>query len=358
MTALGGDDVGQGYLKISGTAGLLSVIIIFFITSLLSSQHSFVKELEGVVREEASTLVAPQGVTLYFTHQPPSPMEGFDENTLLSLKRSSGTVDTLTLKDYLWGVVAAEMPASFPIEALKAQTVAARTYTLLRLSQGNSQSKHGGADLCDDSGCCQAYIDVGDRLASWGGNAPFYQAKIQQAVTETDGLSVLYDGNLIDAVFFSSTDGQTLDAQEVWGANLPYLTSVSSPEGEEVPNYRTEVFYTPEEVREKLTSSYGDLWLGQEVDQWIVLLGEEAVPRYQVGNQTLSATQVRWVFGLRSSSFEIEVTEDGFVFSVTGYGHAVGMSQYGAQAMAQQGSLFDEILTWYYTGTTVEVWKK
>lgn len=352
--------MGQGYLKISGTAGLLSVIILFFITGLLSSQHSFqaVAEGEEVVKGEEGTWVAPQGVTLHFAQTSPSPLEGFDENTLISLKRESGTVETLTLKDYLWGVVAAEMPASFPSEALKAQTVAARTYTLLRLSQGAGQSKHGGADLCDDSGCCQAYIDVAERLTSWAGNATFYQAKIQQAVSETDGLSVLYEGNLIDAVFFSSTDGRTLDAQQVWGADLPYLTSVSSPEGAEVPNYHTEVWWSVEEVGEKLTSAYSDLVLGEDPSQWIVLVEQGAVARYEVGNKVLSATQLRWVFGLRSSSFSVELREDGFLFPVTGYGHGVGMSQYGAQTMAQEGSTFDEILTWYYSGTTVEVWKR
>lgn len=352
--------MGQGYLKISGTVGLLSVLILFFITGLLSSQHSFqtVVELGEEIKKEEGTWVAPQGVTLQFAQTSPSSLEGFDENTPLSLKRDSGMVETLTLKDYLWGVVAAEMPASFPLEALKAQTVAARTYTLLRLSQGAGQSKHGGADLCDDSGCCQAYIDVAERLASWGGNAPFYQAKIQQAVSETDGLSVLYEGNLIDAVFFSSADGNTLDAQQVWGADLPYLTSVSSPEGVDVPNYHTEAWFSAEEVREKLTAAYSDLVLGEDLSQWIALVKEGGVAQYQVGNKGLSATQLRWVFGLRSSSFSVEVTEEGFRFPVTGYGHGVGMSQYGAQTMAQEGSTFDEILTWYYTGTTVEVWQR
>lgn len=349
--------VGQGYLKISGGVGILSVISLYFITSLLSSQNPFLWEEKGEEMVWEGTTVAPEEVNLYFAEESPLILEGFDENTTVSLLRTTGQVEYITLKDYLWGVVSAEMPASFPMEALKAQTVAARTYTLLRLAEGTGQNKHGGADLCEDSGCCQAYVDVSDRLGSWGGDALFYQAKIQQAVAETDGLSVLYEGNPIDAVFFSSANGQTLDAQGVWGANLPYLVSVFSPEGENVPNFQTEVFFTWEEVREKITSAYPELLLGEDVSQWILLEEEGMVSQYKVGTATLAATQLRWVFGLRSSSFQITTTEEGALFSVTGYGHGVGMSQYGAQTMAEQGSSFDEILRWYYTGTTVEVWR-
>ena len=151
----------------------------------------------------------------------------------------TGRCCTLPLDKYLWRVVAAEMPASFEPEALKAQTVAARTYTLSKMER--TVEAHPDADVCTDITCCQAYIDPADAAANWGENAQTYTDKIAAAVADTDGMAALFQGQPIQAVFFSSAAGRTVDAVEVWGNAVPYLTSVDSPEGDEVPNYHSTV---------------------------------------------------------------------------------------------------------------------
>lgn len=331
----------------SMTTGILSCLLLFFITGLFSSQNPLVSKQE----EPTSVLQTPQQVTLHFADE-----IGWDSQREVSLLRSDGEVETMSLSDYLWGVLAAEMPASFPLEALKAQAVAARTYTLLRLE--NPTEKHGLAQICDDSACCQAYMDRETRLDSWGEQGDYYEDILTQAVAETGGLCVLYDGYPIDAVFFSSASGSTLDAQAVWGTQVPYLVGVESPEGEGVPNYYSEVTFRKEELQLLLASRYPSISLEEDSSQWFkdpVFLEGGSVGQYTVGGVTLTGAQIRSALGLRSSSFHLTVGEV-FTFSVTGYGHGVGLSQYGAKALAEEGKNVEEILTWYYTGTTVDVY--
>ena len=278
-----------------------------------------------------------------------------DKGRVVRLLETDGTVTELTMADYLWGVVAAEMPAAFEEEALKAQACAARTYTVI--CQG--ASKHPEADICADSTCCQAYIAREAAEARWGLNAGEYGEKIQQAVEGTDGLGILYQGKPIQALFFSSAAGQTVDAVEVWGNHVDYLQSVASPEGEEVPNYHSQVTLSAQQVKEAVLAAYpgadlsGDpgMWFGQPVCQG------ETVSSIPLGGLTLTGGQVRTLFSLRSAAFSVAWDGAQFTFSVTGYGHGVGMSQYGANAMAREGKEFRDILTWYYTGTQVgELW--
>lgn len=341
---------------------------IFFLSAVISSQNPLdlmdTPDSFGQTEVEAvpPTYQPPQSdfYEEVLWEETPVPIAAWDEGVSLELLRGDGGVEEITLKDYLWGVVAAEMPGSFPLEALKAQAVAARTYTMLRLEQ--SMGKHGEGRLCDDSNCCQAYVDLEVRLESWGGDAPLYQAKIQQAVADTEGLFVLYEGNVIDAVFFSSASGQTLDAQMVWGASLPYLKSVSSPEGDSVPNYQSTVVISQEELRILLQSYYPSVNLPEEGAEWFLDLVEVtgAVAQYTVGGVVLTGGQLRSLLGLRSTSFQVDYFQEEreFVFSVVGYGHGVGLSQYGAKAMAEEGAKFQDILTWYYSDCTVEGYGK
>ena len=161
----------------------------------------------------------------------------------------------LTAAEYLPGVVRGEMPATFELEALKAQAVAERTYLYYRMT-GGEKAAHPDADVCTDITCCQAYIDPAQAAANWGDAAPLYTQKIADAVAATDGQAILYGGRPIDAVFFSSAAGSTLDAVEVWGGSVPYLTGVESPEGEEVPNWRTQTTLTPDQVRQAVLQAY------------------------------------------------------------------------------------------------------
>ena len=266
-----------------------------------------------------------------------------------------GTVAELTMADYLWRVVAAEMPASFEPEALAAQAVCARTYSLWKLRAGSHRGS--GADLCSDSRCCQAYIEPAEAAERWGALAEAYTAKIAAAVAETDGQALTYGGEIIQAVFFSSSAGQTEDAAAVWGSSLPYLVPVDSPEGDEVPNYHTTVTLTADEVRALAATEHPDAVLAGDPAGWITDVSYTAsgrVAELSFGGVTLSGGAARNLFGLRSASFTVEEADGVFTFSVTGYGHGVGMSQYGANAMAKEGSGWRDIVEHYYTGVTVE----
>ena len=266
------------------------------------------------------------------------------------------TVEEMDLGTYLVGVVRAEMPASFELEALKAQAVAARTYTLYKIRTGGN---HGAdADICIDSTCCQAYIAEDQARANWGGDADENEAKIEAAVHDTDGETILYDGAPILAVFHSSSAGQTRAAGEVWVSDLPYLQAVDSPEpGDAIPNYYSRAEFTAEEFREKVAAALPEADLSGEMDAWLqnaITDTAGSVETVEVGGVTVKGSTVRSILGLRSACFEWEVQGEKLVFFVTGFGHGVGMSQYGANQMAAEGADYLEILTHYYTGVTVE----
>nr|WP_325212858.1 stage II sporulation protein D [uncultured Oscillibacter sp.] len=265
----------------------------------------------------------------------------------------------MDLGTYLVGVVRAEMPASFEPEALKAQAVAARTYTLYKLQSGGNHGE--AADVCTDHTCCQAYIDEESARANWGENAGAYEAKVEAAVRDTDGEAALYGGVPILAVFHSSSAGLTRAAGEVWLNDLPYLQAVSSPEpGERIPNYYSRVEFTEEELKAKLLAAFPEADLSGSMEGWLrdpAADGAGSVATLSVGGVTAKGTQVRTALGLRSACFTWEVQGDKAVFFVTGYGHGVGLSQYGASAMAAAGADYREILTHYYTGVTVEPYR-
>ena len=281
------------------------------------------------------------------------PSSQWDKEREIKLLRGDGTVDILNMEEYLWGVVAAEMPASFHVEALKAQAVAARTYTATK----QESLKHETGMLCDDSTCCQAYVDREVAVARWGLEAKGYIEKIQTAVAMTDSLGILYEDEPIEALFFASAAGQTVDAVEVWGNSVDYLVGVDSPEGTEVPNYHSEVTLKKSEVERIILEKYPGSNLGKDFTQWIgdvSITSSGSVSSLNVGGVVLTGGQVRTLFGLRSASFTYKWEGETLIFDVTGHGHGVGMSQYGANTMAKEGNTFQEILTWYYTGTEVK----
>ena len=266
------------------------------------------------------------------------------------------TVKEMTLGEYLVGVVRAEMPASFAEEALKAQAVAARTYTLYKIQTGGN---HGDtADICTDSTCCQAYIDEDRARANWGDAAAENEAKVESAVRDTDGQTILYGGVPILAVFHSSSAGRTRAAGEVWQTDLPYLQPVSSPEDDTgIPNYYSRAEFTPEAFRDAFLAACPEAQLSGAVENWLknaVTDSAGSVETVEVGGVTVRGSRLRSILGLRSACFEWEVQDGKLVFFVTGFGHGVGMSQYGANAMAAGGADYREILTHYYTGVTVE----
>lgn len=266
------------------------------------------------------------------------------------------TVTEMSFSDYLQGVLRAEMPASFQEDALRAQAVAARTYTYYKMSSGGN---HGDtADICTDHSCCQAFLGKDRAADNWGKNAERYEAKIENAVSATDGQVMLYGGAPILAVFHSSSAGETWNSGEVWAQDLPYLQSVSSPEGEGVPNYYSTVELTEAEFREKFLAARPEADLSGPASGWIrdPVMDGVHVESVTIGGVSVSGPSVRSVFGLRSASFTAEAGDGKITFYVTGYGHGVGLSQYGANAMAEAGSTWREILEHYYTGVTIGTW--
>ena len=287
----------------------------------------------------------------------PAPEEaaGTDSSTPLNVL-AGGKLQTMDLRTYLLGVVRAEMPASFEGEALKAQAVAARTYVLHKIAGGGS-ANHPQADACDDITCCQAYKTQEAAAADWGDQAEENEAKIRAAVEETDGECVLYGGAPVLAVFHSSSTGTTQDASAVWSASLPYLTAVETPEGEDtVPGFRSTARFQAAELKERLLAGLPEAKLEGRASNWFTDIQQQpngTVTSLSVGGVEVGGNQLRTLLDLRSACFTISFEDSEVVFSVTGYGHGVGMSQYGANVLAARGMGYREILEWYYTGAQV-----
>ena len=278
-----------------------------------------------------------------------------DRDVTLTIQ-DGGTTEQMTLERYLTGVVRGEMPASFEMEALRAQAAAERSYVYYQLAAGRKDA-HPDADFCTDHTCCSAYLSETAAKEKWGGDFAPWNTRVEQAVSDTDGQVVLYKGRPILAVFHSSSAGRTAAAGDVWSGDLPYLVSVDSPEGEEtVPNYYSTVTFTAAEAKEKLMAAHPELKLSGTPDRWFGAAAENGSGRVEtvsVGGTDIEGTELRRIFGLRSACFTVAADSESVTFRVTGYGHGVGMSQYGANQLAREGKTWQEILEWYYTGATV-----
>ncbi len=280
---------------------------------------------------------------------------GFLSDIQLSVL-DNGQSFNMSLEEYIVGVVAGEMPASFEAEALKAQAVAARTYTLYKMVV--SPSPHHRENVCTDPGCCKAYASLEALREKWGDDYEENIAKIKDAVEKTKGEYIVYDALPILAVFHSSSSGSTESSENVWSAPLPYLVSVASPEnGDEVNDFVTSVKISHDEFKETFLSRYPDAVFSQTPGEWITSCEYSESGRLltaSVGGITVRGTELRSLFSLRSAAIQCAVSDRDVEFTVSGYGHGVGMSQYGANAMAKAGSNYREILTWYYTGVNFE----
>ncbi len=263
-----------------------------------------------------------------------------------------GTVWEVSMQDYLLHVVAAEMPASFQPEALKAQAVAARSFAMYCAAGG----KHSDAQVCTDFACCQAWTDDDSLRERWGERYDEYMDKLGAAVEETRGQYLCYEGQPVFAAFHSSSCGQTEDCGALWSA-LPYLVSVSSPEGEDsVPDYISYAEFTPLDFRDCLLSLRPEADFTGEESGWIGEISRDDSGRVSgavLGGVELGGAELRELFSLRSAAFTLEYTGHSFLFTVTGHGHGVGMSQYGANVMAAEGADYAQILAHYYPGAVL-----
>lgn len=277
--------------------------------------------------------------------------------TIKLLHEKTNTVEEIKIDEYLYGVVSSEMPASFEIEALKAQAVAARTYTIYKIN--NNDKKHGEADICDNSACCQAWISKEDRLQKWNEQSRNeYWAKIVEAVDSTKGKIITYNEKPINAFFHANSGGATEVPVNVWGgSNYPYLQTVATSGEDAYTQYSSEVTVTKEEFKNKIIEKHADLDIDfSKADSIKITEYTEGnrVKNLKVGNLNLSGVEIRNIFGLRSANFKIDIQENNVKFAVIGYGHGVGMSQTGADSLAKQGKKYDEIIKHYYTGVEIK----
>ena len=257
------------------------------------------------------------------------------------IRNLDGTVSEGEMEPYLVGVLLREMPAFFEEEALKAQAVVARTYARKAWETGG---KHGDGSVCTDPSCCQGYC--GEEEYYLQGGREENLEKVRSAVCATAGQVLTYEGKLIEATYFSCSGGRTEDAVAVWGTDFPYLRAVDSPGEEEAAYYQWEMTVPKSDIEQKLGVS-----LGQGVMDEVIYTEGGGVDTVCIGGTYFTGVEVRSLLGLRSTAFSMREEGDDIVITTKGFGHRVGMSQYGADAMAVAGSTYEEILAHYYPGT-------
>ncbi len=271
------------------------------------------------------------------------------------LHTKTGQIEEIDLEKYLYGVVSAEMPASYEIEALKAQAIVARTYTIYK--KANDPEKHGEANICDDPNCCQAWITKEDRLAKWDDNKNIYWDKIVSAVDSTKGKIITYKGEPINAFFHSNSGGKTEAPIDVWGGSgYPYLQTVETAGEDAYLQYASEVILTKEEILERIKANHPEAEINFDLDNWVQVKEYTEggrVRTIQIGNVVISGVEARKIFELKSANFNVTKENEKIKFSVIGYGHGVGMSQTGADSLAKDGKTAEEIIKHFYSGVEI-----
>jgi len=263
----------------------------------------------------------------------------------------TGRTVTMDFEEYILGVVAGEMPASFHLEALKAQALAARTYALLRMPRfgGSGCSAHPEADICTNPAHCQAYrnpLTIREGLD-----------RLKQAVRETTGEVIVYNNRLIDAVFHSTSGGKTENSEDIWSSRVPYLRSVVSEYEEHSPKYITRQEVTVDDFIQCMKKLDPQIKINKKnIKNEIKILERSEggrITQIKVGNKTLRGSDVRTALGLNSANFNYTFSGDNIIFTVIGSGHGIGLSQYGADGMAKNGSSYRDILLHYYQGVEI-----
>lgn len=265
-----------------------------------------------------------------------------------------GSINNMDLDKYLLGVVSAEMPADYDIEALKAQAVVARTYTLYTIIHSN---KHGEGIICTTSSCCQAWISKEDRMNKWDEDVREANwNKIEEAVYSTSGEVIEYNGEVIDAFFHANSGGKTELPVNVWGGeDYPYLQTVETSGEDGYTQYSSESILSKPEFERIINEKYNDFsidWNNNpiEIKEYT---DSNRVKTIRIGNKNLSGVEVRALFKLKSTNFVCQIDGDNIKFSVKGYGHGVGLSQTGADSMAKNGANYKDIINHFYANVQI-----
>lgn len=317
---------------------IIIISISFLLPAVLTQKFSFVES------SAESTEEIKQG----YTYQ--------NYGKVKLLHTQTGQIEKLDMDEYLLGVVCSEMPVDYDLEALKAQAIVARTYTVYLIQNGG---KHEGADICDSSNCCQAWISKEKRFERWEESKREENwEKIKNAVNSTKGKVIKYDGKIIKAFFHANSGGKTENVSVVWGgADLPYLQSVETSGENNYSQYSSEIEISKSEFEAKIKSTHPEFTINYEEENCIEIkeyTSGNRVKTIKIGNIELSGVELRTILGLRSANFSFEINGDNIKFFVTGYGHGVGMSQTGADSLAKQGMLCEDIIKHFYTGVSIE----
>lgn len=324
------------------------ILICFIIPAMLTRRSAL------TVAQESNDLNLQQNEEKSDSVEEVQDYEYSKYGTINLLHKKTGEIEQVNIDEYLCNVVSAEMPADYEVEALKAQSIVARTYTIYKILN----KKHENADICDDSTCCQAWISKDDRLARWEeGKRESNWQKICDVVNSTKGKIVTYNNQPINAFFHSNSGGITEIPVNVWGGSgYPYLQSVETSGEDAYSQYSSEIVLTQNELLNKLKEKYSDVVIDfSNADDIKILEFTEGtrVKTVKFGNHEISGVDARQIFGLRSTNFEIVRDGDNIKFSVKGYGHGVGMSQTGADSMAKQGYTAEDIIKHFYTGVEI-----
>lgn len=281
------------------------------------------------------------------------------EITIRVYHRQKEEIVEMPLEEYVAGVVASEMPASFGLEALKAQAVVARTYTVTQMRSfgGKGCDRHPEADICTDSTHCQAWEPEEDSLARWpSGEAANFMNKIRRAVRETAGQAALHNGRTVDAVFHSHCGGHTENSEDVWTSALPYLRAVACPYCAGTRWSETKHVFTGAQFAQRIlpyVSAVPVSAAGRPLLGTASRTATERVRQITVAGEAVSGRDFRSALNLPSTKFSWRIEGDTIIFTNRGYGHGVGLCQYGADGMAQAGKTYSEIISYYYTGVEV-----
>lgn len=264
----------------------------------------------------------------------------------IKIKDKENNIKDLNVEEYLIGVLAAEMPASFELEALKAQAVAARTFALYKIEHTKNQDYNVLTTVTD-----QSYITKEEMQEKWQTEYDKYFTKIKQAVEETKDEVMFYQGKIIESFYFAMSNGKTEDCATVFQEDLPYITTVESKwDNEQLKNFLVTTEFSKQEFCEKLSlNNCQEIKIGE-----IKKSETNRIISITVNNQVFLGTEFRRLLGLRSTDFEIKEDNGKMIITTKGYGHGVGMSQYGANGMAKEGSSYKDILNYYYKDITIK----
>lgn len=313
---------------------LAVALILFPLVSVPKAKDTFSANISGASPEE------PENYEM---------SEKTEAENVKVLATASGQVTELSLREYLIDSVAAEIGGAAEAEAIKAQAIAC--HTLLLYKKAHKDASLGEADISDTS---HKILTQAEQQEKWGENYQVFREKTEKCVEEVENKILCFDGEPIMATFFSVSNGKTENAENVWGKAVPYLVSVDSPDDKLAPDYSSVVTVSAEEFKKALSDKGATT--GEKKEKWIgdtVLNSTGTVKSITLCGKKFSGTEVRSIFSLKSAAFSVKYEDGKFIFTVSGYGHGVGMSQYGANEMAKKGNTYDEILMHYYKNAVI-----